>query len=170
MAEFLEAFERTMKLEGGYTLHNVAGDRGGMTYAGIARNFHPTWPGWALIDSGRQDPDLTRMVRDFYFTNFWQKVRGPEIKDQQVANHIYDFAVNAGPGSAIKLAQIAFRLTPDGVIGPKTLDTINSMDPEFLILAYAFAKVVRYAGIVNKDRSQGKFLLGWILRTIQGVR
>lgn len=48
MADFLQAYESMIRNEGGYTLHTVAGDRGGMTYAGIARNFHPNWPGWAL--------------------------------------------------------------------------------------------------------------------------
>ena len=28
----------------------VSGDRGGQTYAGIARNFYPDWDGWDLID------------------------------------------------------------------------------------------------------------------------
>ncbi|MBX9449807.1 MAG: hypothetical protein KL787_08850, partial [Taibaiella sp.] len=27
---------------------NVAGDRGGETYKGIARNIHPKWQGWGL--------------------------------------------------------------------------------------------------------------------------
>lgn len=46
MAEFTPAFEEMIRNEGGYILHNVAGDHGGDTYAGIARRFHPDWPGW----------------------------------------------------------------------------------------------------------------------------
>ena len=49
MADFLQAFESMIRNEGGYKLHSAEGDRGGMTYAGIARNFHPTWPGWAAM-------------------------------------------------------------------------------------------------------------------------
>ena len=45
MADFQPAFEKMIRNEGGYTLHNVASDRGGQTFAGIARNFHPNWPG-----------------------------------------------------------------------------------------------------------------------------
>ncbi|MDE2704033.1 MAG: hypothetical protein OXI35_03130 [Gemmatimonadota bacterium] len=41
------AFERTMRLEGGYLLHEVEGDAGGLTYAGIAKN---RWPDLALWD------------------------------------------------------------------------------------------------------------------------
>ena len=41
MADFLPAFEQMIRDEGGYTLHTIPGDRGGQTYAGIARNFNP---------------------------------------------------------------------------------------------------------------------------------
>ena len=47
MAQFEPAFEQMMQDEGGYVLHEVPGDTGGMTYAGIARNKNPQWPGWA---------------------------------------------------------------------------------------------------------------------------
>ena len=47
MADFLPAYEAMIRNEGGYVLHDVPGDRGGMTYAGIARNMNPQWPGWA---------------------------------------------------------------------------------------------------------------------------
>ena len=52
MADFLQAFESMIRNEGGYKLHSVEGDRGGMTYAGIARKRNPQWPGWAAIDRG----------------------------------------------------------------------------------------------------------------------
>ncbi len=45
MADFIPCFEQTLTLEGGYKLHTVKGDRGGMTYAGISRVHHPNWPG-----------------------------------------------------------------------------------------------------------------------------
>ena len=59
--------------------------------------------------------------------------------------------------------------TPDGRIGPKTLQALNEADPESFVLAYALAKVARYRDIVMRDRSQLKFLLGWINRTLKGV-
>jgi hypothetical protein len=45
MADFAPAFEAMIKAEFGYLLHHVPGDRGGMTYAGIARNMNPSWHG-----------------------------------------------------------------------------------------------------------------------------
>ena len=55
MAEFRPAFEKMIHNEGGYVNHTVAGDRGGQTYAGIARKFHPDWQDWGLIIDSELD-------------------------------------------------------------------------------------------------------------------
>lgn len=171
MADFLTAYEAMIKNEGGYVLHTVAGDRGGMTYAGIARNMNPDWPGWAYIDRNETPP--TELVRDWYRVSYWLPIRGDEIKEQAVAASIFDFAVNTSaprrPTVAVKLAQIVVGATPDGSVGPKTLAALNGMDPDKFVMAYALAKMARYRDIVTRDRSQLKFLLGWINRTLQGV-
>lgn len=165
MADYAPAFESMIRNEGGYKLHTVAGDRGGMTYAGIARNRNPSWAGWRDIDHG-EIPD-TQLVRDFYREQFWDRVRGDDIADQRIAATLFDFAVNAGTGTAIKLAQIVSGTTPDGALGGKTLAALNAMDGEKFSLSYALAKIARYRDIVMRDRSQQKFLLGWINRTLK---
>ena len=57
----------------------------------------------------------------------------------------------------------------DLCIGPKTLQALNGADEEGFVLRYAIAKIVRYAQICNRDRSQSKFLLGWTNRVIGGL-
>ena len=71
----------------------------------------------------------------------------------------------------IIIAQIVIDTTPDGIIGSKTLEQLNrtDLDPEYFIIAYSLAKVARYAEICNNDKSQTKFLLGWINRTLGGL-
>jgi lysozyme family protein len=167
MADFLPAFERMILAEGGYVLHTVAGDRGGMTYAGIARNANPQWPGWTLLDAGQDVP--APLVRDFYKRAYWDNIRGDELTHQAIAQTIFDFHVNAGR-PARTLAQVVVGVTPDGQFGDKTVAALNAADPAQFVLSYALAKVKRYADIVNADRSQGKFLLGWINRTLAGVK
>ena len=165
MADFLPAFERMIVNEGGYKLHTVAGDRGGMTYAGIARNSWPQWAGWQVIDAGGT-PDA-QMVRDFYRVNFWNPLGLAEVQSQDVARTLFDFGVNAGTGTAAKLAQVVVGVTPDGRVGPKTLAAINMTDPEVFLPRYALAKLARYRDIVTRDRSQQRFLLGWINRLLK---
>ncbi len=165
MSSFLQAYERMIANEGGYKLTNVAGDRGGQTYAGIARNHWPAWAGWSDIDRG--DIPASELVRAFYRVNFWNAVHGDEVAASSIASNLFDFAVNAGPRTAIKLAQIVVGVTPDGVIGPKTLFAINNIDRSMFVALYALAKIARYRDIVTKDKSQAKFLLGWINRTLR---
>lgn len=166
MADFNPAYEAMIRNEGGYVLHDVQGDRGGMTYAGIARNMNPQWSGWPLIDGKQEVP--AQMVRDFYKDKFWDNIRGDQLQHQAVAQAIFDFQVNAG-AVARKLAQLVAGQTPDGSFGDKTVAALNAADPDKFVLAYALAKIARYRDIVQRDRSQQKFLLGWINRTLAGV-
>ena len=164
MADFESAFQKTMKAEGGFVLHHVKNDRGGQTYAGIARNAWPKWPGWLAIDAG--DTPATDMVRQFYRTNFWDVVRGDAIRDQAVAENLYDAAVNFGTRTAVMLAQAVVGTTPDGKVGPKTLSAFE-LGAEGFVEKFALACIARYEQIVTRDRTQGKFLLGWVRRTLK---
>lgn len=167
MADFLPAYEKTMLAEGGYKLTNAANDNGGQTYAGISRKFHPTWPGWRFIDGGQTPP--TDIVRSFYRTEFWDFIRGDQIKEQAIADSLYDFSINAGQNTAVKLAQVVLGVTPDGTVGPKTLEAINKEEVDYFRLSFGMAKITRYRDIVVKDRTQVKWLVGWINRVIKGL-
>ena len=163
---FDEAYERMIRQEGGYKLTDIPGDRGGQTYAGISRKMSPDWIGWDDIDDHRTP--ATSLVRNFYRKRYWDAVRGDDLP-ATIAESMFNFGVNAGTKTAIKLAQIVAGVSPDGVIGPKTLAALAAMDAERFRILYALAKVKRYAEIVNRDRSQAKFLLGWINRTLEGA-
>jgi hypothetical protein len=71
---------------------------------------------------------------------------------------------------AVKLAQLIVGATPDGAVGDKTIEKFNNVEPEAFKKAYALAKITRYADICNKNRTQSKFLLGWINRTLKGLK
>ena len=169
MADFNPAFEKMLHDEGGMQLTNIPGDRGGQTYAGIARNANPNWTGWALVDRQEMGGSLTSMVREFYRLNYWDRIRGNEIADQQIAETIFNFGVNAGIGLAIKLAQVVAGAVPDGGMGPKTIELLNRSTAKGFMASYALAKITRYAEICNRNRDQSKFLLGWINRTLKGL-
>lgn len=169
MADFLPAFEQMIQDEGGYMLHTIPGDRGGQTYAGIARNFNPDWEGWEFVD--RRETPPTPMVRNWYHANYWIPIAGDHLTHQAVASSIFNFAVNSSapgrPTVAVKLAQLVAGATPDGSLGPRSVAALNAMDPEKFVMAYALAKIARYRDIVTRDRTQIKFLLGWINRTLK---
>jgi len=168
MADFIPAFEKTMTYEGGFVLHEVKGDRGGLTFAGIAENFHPDWLGWPIIKQhGAEDMRLTPLVKEFYKSKFWDLMKGDEICDQEIAENIFDFGVNAGMGTSAKIAQTIAGVTPDGGIGPVSVRALNQLNGDDFSAAMFILKVDRYSRIVNRNPSQAKFLRGWVNRSLK---
>jgi lysozyme family protein len=110
------------------------------------------------------------MVRVFYKTEFWDRIRGDEITNQVVAENLFNFGVNTGIKIAVKLAQLIVGATPDGIVGDVTLQKFNNIDGEAFKKSYALMKITRYADICNKNKTQSKFLLGWINRTLKGLK
>jgi lysozyme family protein len=170
MATFSIAFNRTMSNEGAYVLHTVKDDRGGMTFAGIARKYNSSWGGWQLVDADdRGSEALKKSIAEFYSNNYFDACGLKRIKSQVIANVIYDFAVNAGVRTASKFAQHVAGCYADGIVGPNTAAALNSFDEDIFVSRYALAKIARYSAIVNADRTQSKFLLGWINRTMRDL-
>ncbi|WDE03655.1 N-acetylmuramidase [Thalassomonas viridans] len=177
MADFDTAFELTMTAEGGYV--NDPDDPGGETYKGIARTRNPKWPGWTEVDLLKNNsnfprnldhhPPLQTKVKALYEAHYWDKIRGDEITDQDIAESIFDFAVNAGPRTSAKLAQVAVGAKADGVIGPKTLKKLNDDDKRAFLAVFALAKIGRYVSICEKRKESRKYFFGWVRRTLEGI-
>lgn len=174
MANFTPAYEDMLAHEGGYV--NDKDDPGGETYRGVACKIHSKWDGWTLIDIMKRDrafpsnldksEELQLAVRNFYETNFWDKIKGDKIDNQEVAASIFDFAVNAGVRTSASLAQIVVNATTDGVIGPQSLGLINSFDPNHFLAEFTIAKIARYVNIVKRRSSSRKYFYGWVRRAL----
>ena len=55
------------------------------------------------------------------------------------------------------------------MIGARSLASINAIDPDLFLARFALAKLARYRDICAKDKTQTKFLLGWINRLLKGA-
>lgn len=189
-ADFLIAHRETMGEEGGYA--NNPDDLGGPTYKGCAKNFFGKLPLWQLIDwhlsqvppqppyNWRKgspyrewveklnarlaaDRDLQAKILSFYRVVFWNGHNIDQIRDQRVANWLYDHAVNGG-GRGIGWMQTAAGVTADGDIGPKTIAAINAADPVALLnRAEDEAGVYRLKRAHDKP-SQIQYLPSWLKR------
>lgn len=94
--------------EGGYA--NLKGDSGKETYRGIARHYHPDWEGWAVVDrikaeegveelrNNRNIPELKEQVYEFYFENFYKKMRIDDYKDIMMAALVFHRGNSMGKG------------------------------------------------------------------------
>jgi len=182
MAKYSIAELMTGKNEGGYA--NNKADNGGETFAGIARKFWPNWKGWATIDRIKRDfgtlpstinkhafadQAIQLLITQFYKQNFWDINLLDLIQDQQLANTIYDFSVNAGEEKAASYMQQAvnemtdcYKLTVDGDFGRKTIEAINALNPALLHSAYNKKRRDFYVSIAKGNQKQ--FLSSWLSR------
>lgn len=137
MANFKIAFRKTCKLEGEYA--NDPDDTGGETYKGISRKHHPTWNGWKIIDKLKQEhprgfktklkgnSELQAMVDDFYKRNYWNHLHLDDLANQELANQIFDTAVNCGIKPAVKIIQKVLGIPADGKLGPVTIEAMKKI-------------------------------------------
>lgn len=166
MADFKKSFDYILSLEG-WDLTNTPHDRGGQTYAGVARKMHPGWEGWAYVDRGDALPEL--VVEAFYHDEFWRKIKGDEIADQRVASALLASAVNIGPVTAAKLAQRVLEIKDDGIIGKATIFALNGANVDLFLARFALVNIARHTEIAAKDKSQRGFLVGWNRRDMKGA-
>ena len=110
--------------------------------------------------------DLQTEIVRFYKVIFWDKVGGDQINDQDIANSIFDFAVNAGVGTSASLAQLVIETKTDGVIGPESIAKINAFNIDHFLAAFTVAKIARYVSIVKKRPTSRKYFYGWVLRAL----
>jgi lysozyme family protein len=95
---------------------------------------------------------------------YWDKWRADEIKTQAIANLLVDWYWNSGK-YGIRLPQKILGVQMDGVVGPKTIAAINSYPDQHRLFQLLWQEREDYfKRIVTADRTQKKFLAGWLNR------
>ncbi len=184
MADFKKAFLISMGHEGSYS--NDPTDRGGETYKGIARNKNYAWLGWSIIDGYKSLPDfkkkleadagLQALVDGLYKLNYWDSLKLDDVKNQDIANELFDTAINMGVGVAANFLQEAVNLLNrnqksyadikvDGKIGFQSINTLNAIaNPEPVLKTLNGLQFERYKDICKNDPTQERFFNGWLNR------
>lgn len=146
---FKKAVENTLNFEGGYVWNPK--DPGGETNFGISKRAYPKL-------------DIKNLTKDqaiaIYHRDYWQKIYGDSMP-AALAFNVFDFAVNAGVGTAIKTLQKALFLSPDGVIGKGTLGAMQTASKSNL-QNFASLRAQYYFSL----KTFSTFGKGWINRTI----
>jgi len=171
-----QIINKTIISEGGYTAP-INGDTGGETYKGIARNYHPRWSGWAIVDGNKplkkgaiiKNKTLDALVAKFYEENFYNAAKCDQYESSVIKMQVYDLAVNAGIKRACITLQKAVNaiykanISVDGLIGKITLGYVNKKD-KIAELGKAFRdqRIAYYKSIGVGSRA--KFLKGWVNR------
>ena len=121
---FDEAFAKLIGFEGGYTAG--IGDPGGETRYGISKRSYPA-------------EDIRNLTLDrakqIYFRDYWAAA-GCELVPDGAKFDLFDMAVNSGVKQAIKTLQKALDEVDDGVIGPNTLQSLQTIPAPRLVARF----------------------------------
>lgn len=129
MAQFEPARKKTIEDEGFYS--DRAADAGGKTMYGIKESVGREH-GWKGL---MKDLPL-ELANKIYKIDYWDRLRLSEVEDQDIANELFDTAVNCGQGFAAKALQLVLNafnrygqdwpdIAEDGNVGPITIKTLN---------------------------------------------
>ncbi|MFA7465185.1 MAG: glycosyl hydrolase 108 family protein [Syntrophales bacterium] len=175
-----------MDAEGVYSDHPR--DRGGRTKYGVTEATFKAALQRGIVSGVSDVRDLTREQAIAVFRAFfWDAIRLDKISDDDIAGEIFDTAVNSGPATAVRIAQLALeylgeKVQADGVMGPKTISLLNKWcrkDPRALYVCLNGFQFIRFAAIydrglieqvmrlVKSDPSQAEFTCGWTKRIQQ---
>jgi lysozyme family protein len=187
MANFVDAFIRTMGHEGKYV--DDPDDSGGETYRGVSRKNNPKWAGWKIIDSMKDRLDFPRCLDDnqalqskvlqIYKKKYWNPFKGDKFSDQLIAEEVFDTGVNMGLGQAVKFLQRGLNvlnrngslfadIDDDGNVGSKTLGALNKYlrkdKNDYLLKTMNVLQGSHYIKIMKNKPSQEKYARGWLKR------
>lgn len=181
---FIEALKNVIGVEGGYV--NDKSDKGGETYRGISRKFHPAWGGWGLIDNlkdkypaafkGEMDNHrlLQKMVEQFYKDNYWDKFNGDALP-YVVAEELLEQSVNLGnwktAGIQLQTAlnllnrngKLFADLKVDGFVGNSTISAVKKVNIRRLVKVLNGLQFMRYYKLDTKNPENERFV-GWFDR------
>jgi lysozyme family protein len=156
---FEEALKAILKHEGGFVNHKL--DPGGMTNLGVTKRVWETWVGKTVSEADMRA--LTpATVAPMYRKQYWDAVKGDELPSG-LDYLMFDFAINAGVSRAIRTMQKAIGTTPDGAIGPKTMQALRDADPDALIAKFSDEKETFYRSLPTF----ATFGKGWLRRVAE---
>jgi len=133
--DFAQAFEKLMGHEGGYV--NDKRDPGGETKYGISKRSYP----------GEDIAGMTiDRARAIYLRDYWGPA-GCDAVPPSVKFDLFDMAVNAGVKAAVRCLQRAAGETDDGVLGPRTLQAVQSLPDARLVARFNGARLEHLASL-----------------------
>ena len=151
----IQIFDLVLEHEGGDKITEDPRDPGGLTKWGISQRAHP-------------NADIRSLTREqahaIYDRDYWRRIRGDDLP-LSVGLMVFDMAVNQGVSAACKALQRALGVSPDGVLGPVTLNALRGRDSASLCEEIAILRINRYLSLDNK--TEETYERGWIARTIR---
>jgi len=182
---FDDAFKIVLDFEGGYV--NDPDDKGGETNYGITASTlnSAKTKGWIPFNVTIQNIKIEH-AKIIYKKGYWDAVQADSLP-HPLDLIMFDSAVNHGPNAAVKLLQKSLNvllpyteLAVDGIIGPLTMRAVrdyeglqdapgshNKSNIRYLCIDVLINRIELYLSIVLNNKSQEKFLKGWLNRVFK---
>jgi lysozyme family protein len=100
-----------------------------------------------------------------YYRDFWGPAGCDAVPDA-LKFDLFDFAVNSGTGRAIRTLQMVVGETVDGILGPRTIQAVQSMSPARLLARFNGARL-EFLTTLDGWATQGK---GWARRIATNLK
>jgi len=150
---FDDAFTKLLLHEGGFVNHPR--DPGLATNFGISQRSHP----------GEDIAGMTvERAKQIYKLQYWGKA-GCDAVPEAVKFDLFDMAVNSGVTAAVKALQRAVGETVDGVLGPLTLQAVQTMPASRLLARFNGARLMLMADLPTWP----VFGRGWVKRVASNL-
>jgi len=164
MADFLPAFQNTLKWEDSKLHPGVVTPEphNGRARLGINSIAHPDLPDWFWTANYA---DAIIEAKQIEHDDYWVPLKLDAVNDQDVANKIFDMAINTGVKTAARMTQEALEIEIDGVIGPITIAAINDAAPDKLLTKLRSLAIMHYQSLAAEDPAEyNKWLPDWLQR------
>jgi len=94
---------------------------------------------------------------------YWDHWKADQINNQSVANLLVDWCYCSG-SHGIKLPQEILGVTTDGIVGDKTITSLNSQNQSQFFQKVWDRRLKFLNDIVKNNPNQSKFIKGWVNR------
>lgn len=164
MADFKTSFLRTLSFEDDQSHPGkvTPEPHNGRARLGINSIAHPNIPEnfWTCSYE-----DALEQAGKIFQHDYWNALRLDEVTSQEVANKVYDMAVNMGVRTAARYVQGIVGVTVDGVLGSQSMAAINSYDPQRLVQYLRTISRQHYENLLRENPEEYRaWRDGWMQR------
>lgn len=138
---------------------NDPSDSGGPTKFGITQKTLSAWRGYQVTPEEVEALEESE-ARDIYTHKYVTEPNFDKIAWEGLRDLIIDGGVHSGQKTSAKWLQEAARVTVDGVIGSKTLRSVNS-DPVGVFWRVIYLRRKHFVDLAKKRPKDLKYLWGW---------
>lgn len=154
------SINKVLAKEGSAVIENDDG-RGPSKYGVTLKTAQGFGLRWTADDIRHLSPDSARL---FYLQYFYAPSNVALLHNQELSDKVFDLAVNLWIPTAVRLLQRAVGVKIDGVLGMKTADAANAMNPEDALSWLRAMAETHYREIAAKYPQEADKLPGWLNR------